>query len=73
MAGKNENDKRTAVKGSGFRHRGLGGDKLAGFALRLLLTGHVAIPSEGEIDFLAEAGGAFAPAQPKNPAARSPR
>lgn len=40
-------------------------DKLMGFALRLVLTQRAAIPSESELDFLAEAEAAFAPRQPK--------
>jgi len=40
-------------------------DKLTGFALRLALSGHTGIPSEGEFDFLAEAEAAFALPQPK--------
>ena len=44
---------------------GLADDKLIGFALRLVLTGHTPIPRENEFDFLSEAEAAFAPAQPK--------
>jgi ParB family transcriptional regulator, chromosome partitioning protein len=40
-------------------------DKLTGFALRLALTHHVAIPRDGEPDPLTEAAEVFAPAQPK--------
>jgi ParB family chromosome partitioning protein len=40
-------------------------EKLTGFALRLVLTQHAAIPSEGEIDFLAEAEAAFVPPTPE--------
>jgi ParB family chromosome partitioning protein len=43
---------------------GLADDKLIGFALRLVLTGHTPIPRESEIDFLTEAEAAFAPPQP---------
>ena len=39
--------------------------KLTSFALRLALTGYIAMPREGELDFLAEAEAAFAPAQPQ--------
>jgi ParB family chromosome partitioning protein len=39
-------------------------EKLTSFALRIALTGYVAIPSEGQIDLLAEAAAAFAPPQP---------
>jgi ParB family chromosome partitioning protein len=40
-------------------------EKLPGFALRLALTGHVDVPSEGEIDHLEEAEKLLAPVQPK--------
>jgi ParB family transcriptional regulator, chromosome partitioning protein len=40
-------------------------DKLTGFALRLVLTGHTAVPREDEFDFLAEAEAAFIPPQSK--------
>jgi ParB family transcriptional regulator, chromosome partitioning protein len=40
-------------------------DKLTGFALRLVLTQHAAIPPESEFDFLAEAEAAFVPLQLK--------
>ncbi len=45
---------------------GLADDKLIGFALRLVLTQHSPIPREAEIDLLAEAEAAFAPAKAKN-------
>ena len=44
---------------------GLGDEKLTGFALRLALTSHVAIPREGEADFLTEAEAVFLHSQPK--------
>jgi len=47
---------------------GLPDDKLAGFALRLVLTAHTTIPREGELDLLTEAETAFAPPQPKKTA-----
>lgn len=40
-------------------------DKLTGFALRLVLTAHAAIPRGGELDFLAEAEAAFVPPPPR--------
>jgi ParB family transcriptional regulator, chromosome partitioning protein len=40
-------------------------DKLTGFALRLVLTSHAAIPRQGEFDCLADAEAAFVPAPPK--------
>jgi len=39
-------------------------EKLTSFALRIVLTGYVAIQTEGEIDLLAEAAAAFAPHHP---------
>ena len=45
-------------------------DKLTGFALRLVLTGHTPIPRESEIDFLTEAEAAFAPLLPKKTASK---
>ncbi|MGA7159117.1 MAG: hypothetical protein WBY53_19885 [Acidobacteriaceae bacterium] len=36
-------------------------ERLTSFALRIALTGYVAIPHEGGFDFLAEAQAAFAP------------
>jgi ParB family transcriptional regulator, chromosome partitioning protein len=49
---------------------GLPDDKLTGFALRLVFTGHTAVPRENEIDFLTEAEAAFAPPQPKKTASK---
>jgi ParB family transcriptional regulator, chromosome partitioning protein len=49
---------------------GLPDDKLTGFALRLVLTAHTAIPRESEIDFLTEAEAAFAPPHPKKTATK---
>jgi ParB family transcriptional regulator, chromosome partitioning protein len=40
-------------------------DKLTGFALRLVLTSHAAIPRQGEFDCLTDAEAAFVPAPPK--------
>jgi hypothetical protein len=40
-------------------------EKLTDFALRLVLTGYVAIPCESEFDFLIEAESAFVPSKPK--------
>ena len=49
---------------------GLPDDKLAGFALRLVLTAHTAIPRESELDYLAEAETAFTPPQPRKTASK---
>jgi ParB family chromosome partitioning protein len=38
---------------------------LTGFAVRLVLTAHAAVPRESELDFLAEAEAAFVPPPPK--------
>ena len=42
-------------------------DKLTSFALRLIFTGHTAIPRESDLDFLAQADQVFAPEKPKVP------
>lgn len=52
---------------------GVADDKLTGFALRLVLTGHTAIPRESEIDFLTEAEAAFAPPQTRKKTASKRR
>jgi len=44
---------------------GLGDEKLTGFALRLALTSHLALPREGEADFLAEAEALFPLPEPR--------
>jgi ParB family chromosome partitioning protein len=49
---------------------GLPDDKLTGFALRLVITAHIPIPREGELDYLAEVETAFAPPQPKKTASK---
>ncbi len=61
FAGNDENDQQTSEDVLLTAIDGLPDDKLTGFALRLALTGHAAIPREGEIDLLAEAEAAFAP------------
>ena len=50
---------------------GLPDNKLTGFALRLVLTGNIPIPAEGEVDSLSEAETAFVPAKPKKTAAKA--
>jgi ParB family transcriptional regulator, chromosome partitioning protein len=50
---------------------GLTDDKLTGFALRLVLTGNIPIPREGEVDSLTEAETAFVPAKPKKTATKT--
>lgn len=43
-------------------------EKLTEFALRLVLTGHTAIPRENEIDFLKQAECVFATSTPEEKA-----
>jgi ParB family chromosome partitioning protein len=70
LADNDENSRQTSEEILLSAIDGLADDKLTGFALRLVLTGHPAIPRESEIDFLTEAEAAFAPPQPKKTAAR---
>jgi len=60
-----ENERRTAEEVLLAAIDSLGDEKLTGFALRLALTSHVAIPRDGEMDFLAEAEAVFLQPQPK--------
>jgi ParB family transcriptional regulator, chromosome partitioning protein len=66
IVGDNDNETRSAEQVLLSTIDGLEDDKLTGFALRLALTAHVAIPREGEIDYLAEAEQAFTPPEPKS-------
>ena len=61
----NENEQRSAEEVLLSTIDATADDKLTRFALRLALAGHVAIPREGEFDFLTEAGAAFVPLPPK--------
>src|SRR4030088_1064934 len=70
LAANDENNEQTSEEILLSTIDGLPDDKLTGFALRLVFTGHTAIPRESEIDFLTEAEAAFAPPQPKKPAAK---
>jgi ParB family chromosome partitioning protein len=70
LAANDENNQQTSEEILLSTIDGLPDDKLTGFALRLVLTGHTPIPRESEIDFLAEAEVVFAPPQPKNTAAK---
>jgi ParB family chromosome partitioning protein len=63
--GDNENNQQTAEEILLSTLDGLADDKLTGLGLRLVLAGHVAIPSEGEPDYLTEAESAFIPPPPK--------
>jgi len=66
IASEDENEKRTAEDVLLAAIDSLGDERLTGFALRLALTSHVAIPHEGEVDFLAQAEAVFLqPPQPK--------
>jgi ParB family chromosome partitioning protein len=64
FAGDDENHQQTAEEILASALTGTPDEKLTSFALRIALTGYVAIPPEGEIDFLAEAAAAFVPPQP---------
>ena len=70
LAANDENNQQTSEEILLSAVDGIPDDKLAGFALRLVLTGHTAIPREGEIDFLTAAEAAFAPLQPKKTASK---
>ena len=70
LAANDENNQQTSEEILLSTINGLPDDKLTGFALRLVLTAHTAIPRESEIDFLAEAEAAFASPQPKNTATK---
>ena len=66
----NENDKRSAEEVLLAAIDNTADDKLTGFAVRLALSGHRAIPREGEPDFLTEAAAAFLTRRPKKSAAK---
>jgi ParB family chromosome partitioning protein len=65
VAGDDENNQQTPEELLTSTVACLPEEKLTGFALRLAYTGHVAVPREGEFDFLAEAEAAFVPPQLK--------
>jgi ParB family chromosome partitioning protein len=64
FAGDNENNQQTAEEILALALAETPDEKLTSFALRLSLTGYVAIPRDSEFDFLTEAEAAFIPAQP---------
>ncbi len=66
FAGDDENNQRTAEEILASALAELPDEKLTSFALRLALTGYVAIPRENDFDFLAEAEAVFAPTKRKN-------
>ena len=61
LAGENQNKQRTAEEFLLSTIDTLTDDGLTGFAIRLALAGHRAIPRDGEFDFLAEAEAVFMP------------
>ena len=66
FAGDTENNQQTAEEILTAALAETQDEKLASFALRLALTGYVAIPREGEIDYLAETEQAFTPPERKS-------
>ena len=71
--GDDENNQQTPEEVLSSTVAGLPDEKLTGFALRLVLTGHTDIPREGDFDFLAQAEAAFVPPQPKKSAEKKPK
>ena len=71
IIGDDENNRLTAEEVLVTTVAGLPDDKLTGFALRLVLTGNIPIPREGEVDSLTEAETAFVPAKPKRTATKT--
>lgn len=65
FVGDDENNQQTPEEVLASTLSSLPDEKLTGFALRLALTGHTAIPRENDFDFLAEAESVFVPHQPK--------
>ena len=70
LAANDENNHQTSEELLLSTIDGLPDDKLTGFALRLVITAHIPIPREGELDYLADAETAFAPPQPKKAASK---
>lgn len=62
--GDDENNQQTSEEILASTLASLPDDKLTGFALRLVLTAHTAIPHGGELDYLADAEAAFVPPPP---------
>ncbi len=65
-----ENDKRSAEEVLLAAIDGTADDKLTGFAVRLAISGHRAIPREGEPDLLTEAAAAFLTPKPRKSVAK---
>jgi ParB family chromosome partitioning protein len=68
--GEDENNQQTPEEVLSFTIDRLPDEKLTGFALRLVLTGHTDIPRESGFDYLAQAETAFVPEQPKKAQAK---
>ena len=62
-----ENNQRTPEEVLSSTIATLPDERLTGFALRLVLTGHTDIPRENDFDYLAQAEAAFVPQQSKKP------
>ncbi|WP_433970211.1 hypothetical protein [Tunturiibacter gelidiferens] len=73
LAANDENNERSSEELLLSTIDGQPDDKLTGFALRLVLTGHTPIPRESEIDFLTEAEAVFAPRSPRRQPPRKRR
>jgi ParB family chromosome partitioning protein len=65
FAGDDENNQQTAEEILASVLSETPDEKLTSFALRIALTGYVAIPREAEFDFLSEAAAAFVPPSPQ--------
>jgi ParB family transcriptional regulator, chromosome partitioning protein len=68
-----ENNQQTPEEVLSFTIDTLPDEKLTGFALRLVLTGHTDIPRESDSDYLAQAEAAFAPPPPKRATGKKPK
>ena len=71
FADEDENNDKSAEEILTATVDGLTDDKLTTFALRLVLTGNIPIPSEGEVDSLTEAETAFVPTKAKKTAKKT--
>ena len=64
QVGENENDQQSVEEILTFLLASIPDDKLTGFALRLVLMAHAAIPRQGEFDYLSDAEAMFVSAPP---------
>ena len=71
--GEEENNQQTPEEVLSFTIDRLPDEKLTGFALRLVLTGHTDIPRENDSDYLAQAEAAFAPPPPEKATGKKPK